>query len=43
MDHCYHQQTIIKIALLEQDLTHLIDPNFSVAFSTQLYRNQCAS
>ena len=43
MDHCIHHQSLIKIALLEQDLTHLIDPNFGVAFSTQLYRNQCAS
>jgi len=43
MDHCIHHQSLIKIALLEQGLIHLIDPNFGVAFSTQLYRNQCAS
>ena len=43
MDHCIHHQSLIKIALLEQKLIHLIDPNFGVAFSTQLYRNQCAS
>lgn len=43
MDHCVHHQSLIKIALLEQGLIHLIDPNFGVAASTQLYRSQCAS
>ncbi|MEK9612728.1 MAG: DinB family protein [Flavobacteriaceae bacterium] len=43
MDHCIHHQSLIKIALLEQGLVHLVDQNFGVAFSTQNYRNQCAS
>ena len=43
MDHCIHHQSLIKIALLEQNLMHLVDSNFGVAFSTQIYRNQCAS
>ena len=43
MDHCIHHQSLIKIALLEQNLIHFIDPNFGVAFSTQIYRRQCAS
>ena len=42
MDHCIHHQSLIKIALLEQELTHLVDENFGVAFSTQNYRNRCA-
>ena len=42
MDHCIHHQSLIKIALLEQELTHLVDENFGVAFSTQKHRNQCA-
>ena len=43
MDHCIHHQSLIKIALLEQNLIHFIDPDFGVAFSTLLYRRQCAS
>ena len=43
MDHCIHHQSLIKIALLEQNLMHYINPNFGVAFSTQIYRRQCAS
>lgn len=43
MDHCVHHQSLIKIALLEQHLIHLIDRNFGVASSTQIYRNKCAS
>lgn len=42
MDHCIHHQSLIKIALLEQGLLHLIDQNFGVAFSTQKYRQECA-
>ncbi len=42
MDHCIHHQSLIKIALLEQGLVHLIDKNFGVAFSTQKYRQECA-
>ena len=42
MDHCIHHQSLIKIALLEQELIHLVDDNFGVSFSTQSYRNQCA-
>ncbi len=43
MDHCIHHQSLIKIALLEQGLHHLIDKNFGVAFSTQKHRQECAS
>ncbi|MDG1394702.1 MAG: hypothetical protein P8P55_07780 [Flavobacteriaceae bacterium] len=43
MDHCIHHQSLIKTALLEQNLIHFIDSNFGVAFSTQIYRSQCAS
>ena len=42
MDHCVHHQSLIKIALQEQELLHLIDENFGVAFSTQKYRQECA-
>lgn len=42
MDHCVHHQNLIKIALQEQGLLHLIDKNFGVAFSTQKYRQECA-
>lgn len=42
MDHCVHHQSLIKIALQEQGLLHLIDQNFGVAFSTQKYRQECA-
>lgn len=42
MDHCVHHQSLIKIALQEQGLLHLIDENFGVAFSTQKYRQECA-
>lgn len=41
MDHCIHHQSLIKIALMEQGLIHLVDNNFGVAFSTQIYRNTC--
>lgn len=43
MDHCIHHQSLIKIGLLEQKLSHMVDANFGVAFSTQQYRNQCVS
>ena len=43
MDHCIHHQSLIKIGLLEQRLTHIVDTNFGVAFSTQQYRSQCVS
>lgn len=42
MDHCIHHQSLIKIALQEQGLVHLIDENFGVAFSTQKHRQECA-
>ena len=43
MDHGIHHQSLIKIALIDQGLDHLINNKFGVAFSTQNYRNQCAS
>ena len=43
LDHCIHHQSLIKIALLELKLNHLINENFGVAFSTQNYRKQCVS
>ena len=43
MDHCIHHQSLIKIALLEQELIYLVDENFGVAFSTQNYRKGCVS
>ncbi|MDA8611714.1 hypothetical protein N9L07_01085 [Flavobacteriaceae bacterium] len=43
MDHGIHHQSLIKIALIDQGLNHLINDKFGVAFSTQNYRNQCAS
>jgi hypothetical protein len=43
MDHCIHHQSLIKIALIEQNLIHFVDSSFGVAFSTQKYRKQCAS
>ena len=43
LDHCIHHQSLIKIGLIDQNLDHLIDENFGVAFSTQNYRNKCAS
>ncbi|MDG1272211.1 MAG: hypothetical protein P8O04_07125 [Flavobacteriaceae bacterium] len=43
LDHCIHDQSLIKIGLLEQKLDYLIDDTFGVAFSTQKYREQCAS
>ena len=43
MDHCIHHQSLIKIALLEQELIYLVDDNFGVAFSTQNYRKGCVS
>lgn len=42
LDHCIHHQSLIKIGLMEQGLTHIVNANFGVAFSTQQYRNQCA-
>lgn len=41
MHHCIHHQSLIKIALHEQGLLHLIDENFGVAFSTQKHRQEC--
>jgi len=41
MDHCIHHQSLIKIALIEQNLVHLIDADFGVAFSTLAYRKKC--
>jgi len=43
MDHSIHHQSLIKIALIDQGIAHLIQDNFGVAFSTQNYRNQCVS
>lgn len=43
LDHCIHHQSLIKVALLELNLNHLINENFGVAFSTQNYRKQCVS
>lgn len=43
IDHCIHHQSLIKIALLEQGLIHIIDDEFGVAFSTLEHREQCAS
>ncbi|MCY3998575.1 MAG: hypothetical protein OXC92_11680 [Flavobacteriaceae bacterium] len=43
LDHCIHHQSIIKIGLKANELDHLVDKNFGVAFSTQTYREQCAS
>lgn len=43
LDHCIHHQSIIKIGLKANKLEHLVDKNFGVAFSTQTYREKCAS
>ncbi|MCY4162143.1 MAG: hypothetical protein OXE77_09815 [Flavobacteriaceae bacterium] len=43
LDHCIHHQSIIKIGLKASQLDHLVDKNFGVAFSTQTYREKCAS
>ncbi len=43
LDHCIHHQSIIKIGLKANKLDYLVDKNFGVAFSTQTYREQCAS
>ena len=43
MDHGIHHQSLIKIALIDHGIAHLIHDNLGVAFSTQNYRNQCVS
>ena len=43
LDHCIHHQGIIKIGLKEMGLDSLIGKDFGVAFSTQTYREKCAS
>lgn len=43
LDHCIHHQSMIKIGLLEQKLDYIVSDTFGIAFSTQKYREQCAS
>ncbi len=43
LDHCIHHQALIKISLKQFGYLDLVDRNFGVAFSTQRYRDQCAS
>lgn len=43
LDHCIHHQALIKISLKQFGCLDLLDRNFGVAFSTQRYRDQCAS
>ena len=43
LHHCIHHQAVIKIYLKQFGYLDLVDQNFSVAFSTLRYRDQCAS
>lgn len=43
LDHCIHHQALIKISLKQFGYLYLVDRDFSVAFSTQRYRDQFAS
>lgn len=40
LEHCIHHQALIKVALLETDVT--VSDHFGVASSTIEYRSQCA-
>ena len=40
LDYCIHHQSLIKIGLKEQELQHLIDEDFGVAFSTLEHRKK---
>ena len=40
LEHCIHHQALIKIGVRNLNVT--VSPNFGVARSTILYRNQCA-
>jgi uncharacterized damage-inducible protein DinB len=40
LEHCIHHQALIKIGV--RDMNVSVSPNFGVARSTILYRNQCA-
>ncbi|MDG1761192.1 MAG: DinB family protein [Flavobacteriaceae bacterium] len=41
LDHSIHHMALIKVALYEFDIQHLIDSNFGVAFSTLRNRYKC--
>ena len=38
LDHAIHHQALIKIGLKELELSHLVSPDFGVAYSTLRYR-----
>ena len=38
LDHAIHHQALIKIGLKELHLSHLVSPDFGVAYSTLRYR-----
>lgn len=40
LDHAIHHQALIKIGLMEQELSHLVSQDFGVAYSTLRYRKQ---
>jgi len=42
LEHSIHHQALIKISLLEQNLTQLIDNNFGVAPATIRFKEVCA-
>jgi hypothetical protein len=41
LEHSIHHQALIKISLMEQELSQVIETNFGVAASTVRYRQQC--
>lgn len=40
LDHAVHHQALIKIGLKEQTLSHLVNQDFGVAYSTLRYKNR---
>jgi uncharacterized damage-inducible protein DinB len=41
-EHCIHHQALIKVALMEMEITQMVEQNFGVAPSTIKYQATCA-
>lgn len=42
IEHCIHHQALIKVAILQLNVMHLVDDNFGVAYSTIKHKEICA-
>lgn len=42
LEHSIHHQALIKISLIEQQVKHVVDPNFGVAPATIRHKEKCA-